>query len=82
MVPFAAYSTMCYTYEMRIFKTRAFARDARAEGLTDKCLLEAVKEIQMGLVDAVLGGNLVKKRIAVGGKGKKGGVRAILVYKA
>ncbi|MBS1993502.1 MAG: type II toxin-antitoxin system RelE/ParE family toxin [Cyanobacteria bacterium SZAS LIN-3] len=32
--------------------------------------------------DANLGGNLVKKRVAVGGRGKSAGLRTILVYKA
>jgi hypothetical protein len=50
--------------------------------LTDKALKKAVKEVQQGLIDANLGGNLVKKRVAVGSKGKSGGLRTILVYKA
>ncbi len=63
-------------------KTRAFAKDAKSEGLTDSALKRAVKEVRSGLVDAELGGNLVKKRIALGSKGKSGGLRTILVYKA
>ena len=35
----------------------------------------------MGLVDAKLGGELVKKRVAIGNKGKSGGFRTILVFK-
>ncbi len=66
----------------RIFKTKAFARDAESEGLTDERLVEAVKEVHRGLVDGILGANPVKKRIAVGGKGKRGGLRTILVHKA
>ena len=50
--------------------------------MTDKALIEAVKEVRMGLVDAELGGNLVKKRIGVRSRGKSGGLRTILVYKA
>jgi hypothetical protein len=66
---------------MRIFKTKLFSKDARAEGLSDAVLQNAIKEITEGLVDAYLGGNVVKKRIAVGGKGKSGGIRTILAYK-
>jgi hypothetical protein len=73
---------MCYNSLMSIFKTKAFARDARTQGLTDAALVAAVGEVRAGLVDAELGGNLVKKRIAVGNKGKSGGLRTILVYKA
>lgn len=44
-------------------------------------LKEAVKEIENGLVDASLGGGLVKKRVAISGKGKSGGSRTILAYR-
>ena len=36
--------------------------------LTDKELVQAVAEMQMGLVDANLGAGLFKKRIAIAGK--------------
>lgn len=67
---------------MRIFKTKPFSKDAKSEGLTDTAINEAIKEVQKGLVDAYLGGDLIKKRIGIGNKGKRGGVRTILVYKA
>lgn len=63
---------------MRVLKTRWFARWARREGLTDTALRFAVDEMRRGLVDAVLGGGLVKKRIARPGGGKSGGYRALL----
>lgn len=65
---------------MRIFKTKPFAKIAKTEGLTDAALKQAIKEVQEGLVDARLGSNLIKKRVAIGGKGKSGGLRTILVY--
>ena len=43
-------------------------------------LLKAAKEIDQGLVDASLGGNLVKKRVARKGEGKRGGFRTIVVF--
>ena len=67
---------------MRILKTKKFAKDAVAEGLTDAALKKAIEEFKKGLIDAALGGNLYKKRVAVGSKGKSGGLRTILVYKA
>ena len=67
---------------MRAFKTRMFARDAEALGLTDIALSDAIRELQEGLVDANLGNNLFKKRIAVGNKGKRGGLRTIIDYQA
>jgi hypothetical protein len=41
-----------------------------SEGLTDKVLAHALAEIRSGLINAKLGGNLVKKRIAIGNKGR------------
>jgi len=37
-----------------------------------------VVEIQKGLIDARLGGGLIKKRVARSGHGKRGGYRVIL----
>jgi hypothetical protein len=65
---------------MRIFKTKLFDRWARNEGLNDIILLGAVDEIALGLVDAKLGGFVLKKRIALPGKGKRGGTRTLLAY--
>jgi hypothetical protein len=43
--------------------------------------LSAAAEIESGLVDARLGGFLLKKRIAIGGRGKSGGLRTILAHR-
>jgi len=40
-----------------------------------------VVEIEAGLTDARLGGSLLKKRIAKGGRGKSGGLRTIVAYR-
>jgi hypothetical protein len=40
-----------------------------------------VAEIEAGLIDTRLGGSLLKKRIAKGGRGKSGGFRAIVAYR-
>lgn len=45
----------------RIFKTPDFVTWAKDEGVNDKALLDAVKEIEAGLIDANLGGNVIKK---------------------
>lgn len=44
-------------------------------------LFIAAKEIEAGLVDARLGGFLLKKRVAAPGRGKRGGFRTILGYR-
>lgn len=66
---------------MRLFKTRYFARWSRKVNLTDKQLAKAVEEIEDGLIDANLGGNILKKRVAVPSKGKSGGFRTLLAFK-
>jgi len=65
---------------MRIFKNKAFNKWATKEGLCDSVLRAAVVEIERGLIDADLGGHVVKKRVAIDGRGKSGGVRTLLAY--
>ncbi|MHB8909236.1 MAG: type II toxin-antitoxin system RelE/ParE family toxin [Syntrophales bacterium] len=61
-----------------IYKTKHFARWARKIGLNDSLLEKAVLEIRRGLLEADLGGGIVKKRIALPGKGKRGSARTLL----
>ena len=61
-----------------IYKTRNFTRWARKTGLNDSLLETAVLEIQKGLLEADLGGGIVKKRIALPGRGKRGSTRTLL----
>lgn len=65
----------------RVFRTRTFSRWMRKAGLTDAALYDAVDEMINGLVDADLGGHLLKKRIALPGQGKRGGARTIVATK-
>ena len=46
--------------------------------MSDEALAQAVNEMLQGLIDANLGGHVVKKRIALPGKGKSGGARTIV----
>jgi len=46
--------------------------------LSDSLLELAVLEIQRGLLDADLGGGIIKKRIALPGRGKRGSTRTLL----
>ena len=63
---------------MAVFKTQWFDRWARKEGLSASSLCAAVREMQHGLVDADLGGGLVKKLIGRPGHGKSGGYRTLV----
>ncbi len=67
---------------MRIFKTRVFVRFARKVKLNDKALSRAVSEVERGLINADLGGGIIKQRIARSGEGKSGGFRTIILFKA
>jgi hypothetical protein len=62
----------------RVFKTRQFARWMRQTELTDAALCMSVREMMAGLVDADLGGHVLKKRVAVPGRGKSGGARTLV----
>lgn len=50
----------------------------RKSGLTDRALCQAVDEMVAGLIDADLGGGVVKKRVGLPGRGKSGGARTIV----
>ena len=63
---------------IRVFKTRHFSRWMRKTELTDSALCSAVAEMVQGLIDADLGGGVVKKRVGLAGRGKRGGARTLL----
>ena len=65
---------------MRVFKTRWFVRFAKSEKIGDASLADAVARAERGLLDADLGGGIIKQRVARPGKGKRGGYRAIIAY--
>lgn len=62
----------------RVFKTRQFSKWMRKTDLPDTALCQAVQEMVSGLVDADLGGDVLKKRVALPGRGKRGGVRTLV----
>ncbi len=62
----------------RVFKTRHFNRWMRKTDLTDAALCAAVQEMAQGLIDADMGGAILKKRVALPGRGKSGGVRTLI----
>ncbi len=46
--------------------------------MTDVALLDVVEQMELGLIDADLGGNLYKQRVALLGRGKSGSTRTII----
>ena len=65
---------------MKIYKTKWFHRWAIKEDLTDAVLCSAIAELERGLVDA-LGGYVYKKRVALHGRGKRGGARTLIAFR-
>jgi hypothetical protein len=79
------YYTKCDIYnfeglELRILMVRRFSQFAKNERLSNDTLIQAVGVVESGLVDAHLGGGLIKVRIAREGAGKSGGYRTLLFF--
>ena len=66
---------------MRIFKSRWFQRFAGKEGIADAVLREAVARAEKGQIDADLGGEVIKQRIARPGQGRSRGYRTIILFR-
>ena len=66
---------------MRVFVTKVFARFARSERLSDDKLREAIDRANQGLIDAALGGGLIKQRVARAGQGRSGGFRTVIAFR-
>ena len=66
---------------MRVFKTKWVGRFVRREKIRDADLAEAVRRAGRGLIDADLGGGLIKQRVARAGQGRSGGYRMVLAYR-
>jgi len=64
-----------------VFKTKWLARFARRERITDGSLREAIDRAERGIVDADLGGGLIKQRVAREGRGRSGGYRMLVAWR-
>lgn len=67
---------------MKRWKTRAFDRWAKKEGVSDDDLLCAADEVADGRFEGDLGGSIIKKRVARPGGGKRGGFRTIVAFRS
>jgi len=67
---------------VQVFKTKDFARFARKEKIDDDALCGGVRRAGRGLIDADLGGGLIKQRVARKGQGRSGGFRTIIAYRS
>jgi hypothetical protein len=66
---------------VRLFKVKWFAKFARRERIQDVSLKEAIARAVQGSIDADLGGQVIKQRVARPGKGKSGGYRVIVALR-
>jgi hypothetical protein len=64
-----------------MFKNGWFERFARKEKLADSLLIDAVARAERGLIDADLGGGVIKQRVARPGQGKSGGYRTLILFR-
>lgn len=62
-------------------KNAWFEKFARKERITDVMLCEAIRRAESGLIDADLGGGLIKQRVARPGAGKSGGYRTLVLFR-
>lgn len=67
---------------MRIFKTKWFVKYARQEHISDHGLRDAIERAERGLIDADLGGGVIKQRVARTGQGRSGGYRILIAYRS
>jgi len=66
---------------VRIFKTKVFARFARNQRIRDRDLCEVVERTGEGLIDADLGGGVIKQRLARPGQGRSVGFRVLFAFR-
>ncbi len=66
---------------VRVYKNGWFQRFARKEKISDASLCEAVERASKGLIDADLGGGLIKQRVARPGSGRSSGYRTLVFFK-
>ena len=62
----------------RVFMTRHFSRWLGKTDLSVEALCKAIQEMEQGLIDANLGGGIMKKRVAQPGRGKSGSARTLV----
>jgi hypothetical protein len=62
--------------------SKVFARFARKERLNPPRLRDAITRAELGLIDAELGGGLIKQRVARSGGGRSGGYRTVIAFRA
>jgi hypothetical protein len=65
-----------------VLKNRWFEKFARKQEISDAALIEAIERAEAGLIDADLGGGIIKQRVARKGEGKSGGYRTVVAFRS
>lgn len=60
---------------------KGLTKFTRRERIADASLKEAIERAEHGLIDANLGGGLIKQRVARPGQGRSGGYRMLVAYR-
>ncbi len=66
---------------MRVFKTKVFSKFTKKENISDFALMEAVERAEKGLIDADLGGHIIKQRVKREGQGRSSGYRVLIAVR-
>lgn len=66
---------------MRIFKTKWISRFARKSRISDELMIAAIRRAERGLIDADLGGGVIKQRVGREGQGRSGGYRMLIAFR-
>lgn len=66
---------------MKIYLPKSFQREAKSDGISDEGCEDAIRKAEKGLIDAKLGGRLIKQRIPRGNQGAARGSRAVIFYR-
>jgi hypothetical protein len=67
---------------VRLYLTKWVTRFVRRERIGNGSLVQAVARAELGLIDADLGGGIIKQRVARAGQGRSGGYRVLIAYRA
>lgn len=65
----------------RVFKSKPFSRFASHAAIEDRDLCDSVHRAERGLIDADLGGGVIKQRLAREAQGRSGGFRSIVLFR-
>lgn len=66
---------------MKVYKNTWFGRFARKEKIWDDALWDVVERAERGQIDADLGGEVIKQRIARPGSSKSKGYRSVVLFR-